>query len=113
MAQKVVTQYISDMSGTELGEDGRTVRFGYLGVDYEIDLAPAEADELAAALGPYVQAARRVGGRKQAGTAGRASRDDFAQVRAWADEQGYRISVRGRIAQEVIDAYDAAHPGGR
>lgn len=108
MAQRVVTQYVSDLSGEELGADGKTVKFSYLGVEYEIDLSPAEADEFGKALSTYLQAARRVGGRKQA-NGSRASRDDLANVRAWADEQGYKVSSRGRIAQDIIDAYDAAH----
>ncbi|MFK5582167.1 histone-like nucleoid-structuring protein Lsr2 [Serinicoccus sp. LYQ131] len=110
MAQRVITQYVSDLSGEELGADGKTVKFAYLGAEYEIDLSQAEADEFGKTLSTYLQAARRVGGRKQSGSANgsRASRDDLANVRAWAKEQGHKVSVRGRIAQDVIDAYDAA-----
>ncbi len=47
MAQKVQTILVSDLSGTELGQDGQTVKFGFLGADYEIDLSQKEADEFA------------------------------------------------------------------
>lgn len=109
MAQRVVTQFVSDLSGEELGTDGQTVKFGYLGVDYEIDLSPAEADAFADALSAYLHAARRVGGRRKSSS--RASRDDLASVRAWAKEHGYKVSSQGRIAREVLEAYDAAHKG--
>jgi hypothetical protein len=38
---------------------------------------------------------------------------DNSAVRAWARENGYSISDRGRVPAEVIEAYSAAHPGGK
>jgi hypothetical protein len=35
----------------------------------------------------------------------------LADVRAWAREQGIEVSTRGRLSEEVIDAYKAAHTG--
>lgn len=70
MAQKVQTILVSDLTGNELGADGQTVTFGFLGVDYEIDLSQTEADEFADTIQKYVNAARRIGGRRRAGSGG-------------------------------------------
>lgn len=110
MAQHVKTLFVSDLSGQELGEDGQTVKFGFLGVEYEIDLSQEEADEFAGVMERYVGSGRRVAGRRQRGSAtagGRAG--DLASIRSWAKENGYQVSSRGRISQEVVDAYQAAH----
>ena len=36
-------------------------------------------------------------------------RVDMSSVRAWARENGYQISDRGRVSGEVRAAYEAAH----
>lgn len=33
-------------------------------------------------------------------------------VRAWARSHGYQVGDKGRIAREVMDAYNRAHPNG-
>lgn len=111
MAQRVKTFYVSDLSGEELGDDVQTIKFGWLGVDYEIDLSQEEADEFANVIDKYVSAGRRVGGRRQAPSPASSgpSRGNLAAIRDWARENGYNVSSRGRIAQEVVDAYEAAN----
>jgi hypothetical protein len=37
---------------------------------------------------------------------------DDAQIRAWAQDNGVPVSVKGRVAQATRDAYTAAHNGG-
>jgi Lsr2 len=34
---------------------------------------------------------------------------DTAAIRQWGRENGYDINQRGRIASDVLDAYDRAH----
>jgi hypothetical protein len=111
VAQKVQTILVSDLSGTELGQDGQTVKFGFLGADYEIDLSQKEADEFAETMRKYVDAGRRVGGRRQPG-AGSTARRDPSQTKAiktWLDEQGIDYPKRGRLPQDLIDQWEAAH----
>ncbi|GGK63525.1 histone-like nucleoid-structuring protein Lsr2 [Ornithinimicrobium pekingense] len=111
MAQTVITILVSDLTGKELGEDGQTVKFGFLGADYEIDLSQQEADEFANVIQKYTDAARRVGGRRQSGGSRGSAPTDRAQLRKmreWANENGYKVSSRGRISQEIQDAYHAA-----
>lgn len=110
MAQRVKTFFESDLSGQELGEAGQTVKFGFLGADYEIDLSQEEADEFAEVMERYVKAGRRVGGRRQsAGGSASAGSGELSKIRSWAQENGLKVSSRGRIAQDVIDAYRAAN----
>lgn len=111
VAQKVQYILISDVSGKELGEDGQTIKFGFLGVDYELDVSQDEADEFVQMMEKYVNAARRVGGRRQSDRSGSADRARMAQIREWARENGIQVSSRGRIAQHVIDAYESGQPG--
>jgi hypothetical protein len=57
MAQRTQILYVDDIDGSQA--DG-TVRFGLDGTDYEIDLSKKHANQLAAAIRPYVEAARKV-----------------------------------------------------
>ena len=59
MAQKIQTLFIDDIDG---GEAEGSIRFGLDGTDYEIDLSTAHSKELRAALGTYVEHARKTGG---------------------------------------------------
>ena len=112
MAQKVQTVLVSDLTGKELGEDGQTVKFGFLGAEYEIDLSQREAEEFANVIQKYTDAARRVGGRRQSGSSRGSAptdREQLRKIRQWANENGYKVSTRGRISQEIQDAYHAAN----
>ena len=69
MASRVQVVLEDDIDG---GEAERTVSFAFDGVEYEIDLSAANAAALAEALAPYIDAGRRVSGRKgrRSGAAG-------------------------------------------
>lgn len=109
MAQRVQVILVDDVSG---GEAAETVEFGLDGVTYEIDLSDANAAQLRDALAPWVGHARRSGGRRQtrrrSGSTPNAG-TDLGQVREWGRANGYKVSDRGRVPQEVQDAYRAAH----
>lgn len=109
MAQKVVYLLTDDLDG---GDASSTVTFGLDSATYEIDLSDAHADELRAALAPYVAVARKVGGRKAArGASRRGGNGEVSanQIRSWAVAQGMTVSSRGRVSAEVREAYDRAH----
>jgi hypothetical protein len=36
-------------------------------------------------------------------------REQTAAIRAWARQNGYQVSNRGRISKTVVDAFQAAH----
>ncbi|WP_433162887.1 histone-like nucleoid-structuring protein Lsr2 [Kribbella sp. CA-247076] len=109
MAQRVQVVLEDDLDG---GKADETVTFGLDGTTYEIDLSKKNAAKLRDALAGYVGSARRVSGRRGGG-AGRArgrgrSASDSADIRAWAKENGYDVSERGRISAEVRAAYNEA-----
>lgn len=115
MAQRVITMLVSDKSGKELKDgEGETVTFALDGVQYETDLAASEAEELRSLLAPYVDNARRTGGRRQTGTSrprrnGTMAPEQSKAIREWAQKQGMKVSSRGRIAEDIQQAYQEAH----
>lgn len=107
MARKTIVELIDDLNGEKADE---TVIFGLDGITYEIDLTEENATALREDLSTWVNSARRVAGRKARGTgAASGSSSDTALIRDWARAQGYEVSSRGRIAQEIRDQYYAAH----
>lgn len=114
MAQRVEYILEDDVDG---GKADETVQFGLDGVEYEIDLSTQNYEKLRDVLAPYVGVARRTGGRRKrvAGSAAapRAAESsggaNTSDIRAWAQENGYEVSSRGRVSAEVRDAYDKAH----
>jgi hypothetical protein len=111
MAQKVTVTLVDDLDGTQAEE---TVEFGLDGASYTIDLSTDNAGRLRDALEEYVEHARRAGGRKRAlgrPSAGRpprpasADREQNQAIREWARKQGMKVSDRGRIPAEVLEAY--------
>jgi hypothetical protein len=106
MAQRVTVALEDDLDG---GPATQTVRFGFEGTDYEIDLSNKNASTFRKQLAPYIDHARKAG-RAQARRAGRtaASRQRSGDIRAWAKDQGLAVSERGRIPASVVEQYHAA-----
>ncbi|PIF04550.1 MAG: hypothetical protein CSA63_00620 [Propionibacterium sp.] len=102
--KKVSVQLVDDLDGTTAD---RTVTFALEGSQYEVDLSAANAERLEEALAPYIEKARvlrKSRSRKQNPAAGRA-----AEIRDWATANGYKVSPRGRIPAEIVEAYDNAN----
>ncbi|MCP2262279.1 Lsr2 protein [Streptoalloteichus tenebrarius] len=114
MAQKVTVQLVDDLDGSEANE---TVEFALDGVTYQIDLSEANAEKLRKSLADFVAAARRAGGGGRRRGAGRAAarpaqarpaaadREQNQAIREWARKRGMKVSDRGRIPAEVLEAY--------
>lgn len=115
MAERIVRQLIDDLDGSEISDGGgERVEFSVRGATYQIDLSTANATKFDKALKPFVDGAMKVrGNRGQRGKAtngsGSASREQLAAIREWARKNGYKVSDRGRIKTEVVDAFEAAH----
>jgi Lsr2 len=110
MAKKVTISFVDDLDG-KTGAD-ETVGFALDGVTYAIDLSTRNAKKLRASFQPWIEAGRRVGGRRRSATVG-ASRTateprESAAIRAWARKHGYQVASRGRIPADVVDAFRAA-----
>ncbi|HEY0639984.1 MAG TPA: Lsr2 family protein [Pseudonocardiaceae bacterium] len=108
MAQQTIVTLVDDLDGSEADQ---TVEFSLDGVSYEIDLSESNANKLRDALAGYVSHARRTGGRRRG--AGRSpgaarpgvDREQNAAIREWARKRGMKVSDRGRIPAEVLEAY--------
>jgi len=117
MAQQRTVRFVDDLDGSEASG---TVTFALDGHSYEIDLSEQNASRLHDALAPFVDAARKTGGRgsgrgrrvsqaEPAGEkAGRSNREGTHAIREWARQHGHQISDRGRIPKSVVEAYQAA-----
>ena len=113
MARRIVHQLVDDIDGTILGiGEGETVHFSLNSTAYEIDLTTENADAFRKALEPYIAGARRASASPARGGSSRkrsASSPETAAIREWANENGHKVSERGRIPATVIEAYRAAH----
>lgn len=109
MARETITKLVDDLDG---GEAAETIHFGLDGQQYEIDLSAKNAKQLRGALSLYVERGTRVGRvptgqRRQARDAATiaARREENQAIREWAAKRGLEVAARGRINQDVIDAY--------
>lgn len=114
MAQIQEIRLIDDLDGQVADE---TVEFGIDGKSYEIDLSTANAGKLRDALAEFVGSARRAGGRAKRSVvaatvpARRASvdREQNQAIREWARAHKMKVSDRGRIPSDVLEAYHQAN----
>ena len=108
MAIRTITQIEDDLDGST--KDVKAVDFAFEGIQYQIDLGPANFDKFTQLLAPYLSVARKVGGRtrRNAGKVTTLTADN-ATVRAWAQSHGISVPKRGRIASSVREQFEAAH----
>lgn len=112
MAKKTETivTIIDDLDGTTVEEGkGETVKFALDNTSFEIDLGEKNAKDFRKLLAPYVQAGRVAGRSTSArSSAPKANKAELAALRTWARANGFEVSDRGRVSQEIRDAYAAA-----
>ena len=97
----------------------RTDRFwSWLGVDYELDVSAANLDKIEqgkVTVAKLLKASTRVGGRRRSPSARTKTNSAGsgasvnASIRDWAAENGYEVSARGRIPNDIVEAYNSAH----
>ena len=116
MAQETTVRFIDDLDGSDAAG---TVTFSLDNRAYEIDLSDENTDKLHEALAPFIEHARKAGGRsggrgRTRGQAAvtdppaRSNREETRAIREWARQNGHQLSDRGRIPKSVIEAYQAA-----
>jgi hypothetical protein len=116
---------VADIVIDEAPPEGQqqTIAFGLDGQAYEIDLDADHAGELRSTLQRYIDAGRRIGEQPTAPattesvrprrSAPTTQRNDPSAIRAWARAKGHRVSDRGRIPAQVLQAYEAAQQRSR
>lgn len=110
MAQIREIRLVDDLDGEVADE---TVEFGVDGKNYEIDLSKENAGKLRDLLAEFIASARKAGGRRRAASAPAApaarrpsiDREQNQGIREWARKRGMKVSDRGRIPAEVLEAY--------
>lgn len=104
MARKTQIILTDDVDGTEATG---TIEFAFDGVSYEIDLNDENSQRLRDEVGPWIEHARRLGGRARRGTS-TTSNGETKKIREWARANGYQVSDRGRVSEEIRNAYAAS-----
>lgn len=100
MAKMVKVELVDDLSG---GKAQETLRFAIDGVDYEIDVNAKNARKFREEMAPYVEAARKVTRSRKTGAS--IPPGEVAQLRAWAQHNGYQLPKRGRIPSHIKEQY--------
>lgn len=110
VAKQTTVTLVDDLDGSEAAEQ---VEFAVDGRSYEIDLSTANSSRLREALAPFISAARRTGGRRSSAGAAAArpstDREQNQAIREWAVAKGMKISERGRIPSNVLEAFHKSH----
>jgi Lsr2 len=121
----LIRQIVDDLDQTELAEAAaERVEFSFRGVSYHLELIAANAAKFEKALAPYMKAAADASPVEPQGRSGRtrtrsstrrkrsatkaSPKEDTAAIRAWANDNGYSVSPRGRIRAEIVEAFHAA-----
>ena len=125
MAQQKIITIVDDRDNSITEDVKEGVRFWLDRDEYEIDLGPDNFEELEGIresyqqdLQPFIEAGRKVkhdhgrgpkkpAQRKAAGGTGPAKTDPVQNqaMREWARKRGMKVSDRGRIPTEVVEAY--------
>lgn len=116
MAKRTVIEVTDDLDGSVL-RDPRTIRFSVDGTHFELDTSKAHGREFDRAVAPYIAVARTVAPypastprrQKLSAAQTRTSREQRAAIRSWARANGFTVSDRGVVPQEIVAAFDAAH----
>ncbi len=97
MAQRIEVILVDDLDGSPAKE---TIQFSIDGNHYEIDLSEENAKEFRSAIRKYVRK-----GRPMKATP---AKNEAAEIRKWAAENGFEVNERGRLRRDVVEAYREA-----
>lgn len=112
MAQRVQIILEDDIDGTDAAE---TVQFALDGATYEVDLNEQHATQLRESFTTWIGAARKIRGGASKPSSGvgssrpKADSELLNKIREWGRANAHQVSDRGRLSQQVQDAYHQAH----
>ena len=114
-----IVTVVDDLDGSQDSTtQTRTFEFG--GSQYEIDLSDVNAKALADAQSAFAEAVKglrvflnagRLVSRRKASSASvpARSKEENDAIRNWANSNGFSVSDKGRIPEDAVAAFDAAH----
>jgi len=109
------TVLIDDYSGDELPDTTAPLRLSLGRKTYNLYLSDKSLEALYGALEPFTKDAETATASAAPTTNSKADKERTSAIRAWAQANkvkqpnGKPLGDRGRIPQEIIDAYDAAN----
>jgi hypothetical protein len=110
MTQRTELILTDDLAGSDIPPGkGETVTFALDGKAYEIDLTIRNSNALRKVLAPYIAAARPVRNRRGRHVSRVQVGPDTRAIKEWARGNGYEVADRGRIPNDVRQAFEAAH----
>jgi hypothetical protein len=108
MAQTRIIEIFDDLDGTP---DATPHEFSLDGVTYKIDLSEANHQKLLSGLNTFITSARKItpSATRRSKAPRLSNREELSRIREWANSNGFHVSPRGRVPQNVTAAYTAAH----
>lgn len=109
MARRMVEVLTDDIDG---GDATTSITFSIDGTNYVIDLNDENSAKFHETMKKWTSAARKAikgGASPVRASRSRSGNSNLAAIREWADANGYKVSGRGRIAADIVAAYEAAH----
>lgn len=112
------TILIDDFDGKTLNGNAKAIRVTVGDESWDVYLSAKNANALRKAVEPFVKSADKASassrtrtGRSRARRAGTVGgpKHNLEDIRGWARANDIEVKDRGRIAQSVIDQYEAAH----
>lgn len=108
MAVKYITELIDDLDGTPINTGGHSIEFVWIdGKRRHLDLNDDNYNTLIEVMAPYVDNAQILTSKGKPVKRTRIA-TGTKEIRAWARQHGYEVSDRGRIPEEIMEAYKAA-----
>jgi hypothetical protein len=114
------TVHTDDMTGEVESEENPVLTwfFAFDGEWREIDLTEVSFEKFRKAIKPYVAASRSTsetrakangGLTNRTGTRTGTDRDHALEVREWGKANGYKVNERGRLSDDLVEAFNKAH----
>lgn len=103
MAKEVITRLVDDLDGSDATQ---TIRYGFRGRSYEIDLSEKNAAAFEKVLAPYIEKSQRTDAPRKDGAARTLQKERNSRLRVWAESKGIAVASRGKIATSLIEQYE-------
>jgi hypothetical protein len=109
LVSRTTTETLDDLDHETMAD--QVVVFGFGGRRYEIDLSDKHAEQFAAVMAYWIEAARDITTRPRSSARQRttASRRRTAEIRRWAIDEGLVTLSSGRLPSNVIARWEREH----